>query len=143
MLSSNFAFGRGCQPMTAALYRTLRKMCGLSQDEAADFHGVHLRTIRHWEAGRNNPPPGAIVELEKLNAKIESAVTKNVQFYHNLNDGELPKTVDLYRYRTVEGYAASRAGKEGLPWGVHGELIGRTLRALRGEGARVNVEWGD
>ncbi len=129
--------------MTAALYRTLRKICGLTQHEAADFHQVKLRTIQHWESGRSNPPPGAMAELERLNAKIERAVAGNVQLYHNLNDGELPKTVDLYCYRTAEGYAASRAGKEGLPWGANSELIGRTLLALRSHGVEVNVEYFD
>ena len=125
--------------MTAALYRTLRKICGLTQHEAADFHQVKLRTIQHWESGRSNPPPGAMAELERLNAKIERDVAYNV--HHHLEDGH--ENVTFREHRTAEGYAASRAGKEGMPWGANSELIGRTLLALRSHGVKVNVEYFD
>ena len=48
------------------LYSLLLSVSGLSQREAADFHGVRLDTIKSWNAGRNNAPSGALSEIKNL-----------------------------------------------------------------------------
>lgn len=52
--------------MTVTVYAALLGASGLSQREAAEFHGVRLDTVKSWSAGRNRPPSGAIQELSHL-----------------------------------------------------------------------------
>jgi transcriptional regulator with XRE-family HTH domain len=42
--------------MFGAMFATLRRRMGLTQQEAADFLGVSKTTISWWEAGRSAPP---------------------------------------------------------------------------------------
>jgi len=54
-------------------YDLLRLRCGLSQPEAAAFHGVRPDTVKSWCGGRNRVPPGPVAELRGLYARIEDA----------------------------------------------------------------------
>jgi transcriptional regulator with XRE-family HTH domain len=129
--------------LTSAEYRTLREACGLSQQAAATFHNVSLRTINHWEEGRNNIPDGAARELLGLNATIERGVENALTLVGELagQHGE-PDVIALTRYRTAADYANSRAASEGLPWPCHNALTARTMTALERIGARVTISWG-
>jgi DNA-binding XRE family transcriptional regulator len=128
--------------MTSAEYRTLREACGLSQQGAADFHDVALRTVVHWETGRNNIPPKAAQKLRELNEAIERSVAVIVAKTRELSDQHgKPDAVALARYRTAEDYAGSRPDSEGLPWACHNALIGRALVALERAEFRVEVVW--
>lgn len=46
-------------------FRELRHSCFLSQSKCADFLGVSLRTVRHWDAGRNRVP-WSVVRILRL-----------------------------------------------------------------------------
>jgi transcriptional regulator with XRE-family HTH domain len=127
--------------VNSAEYRTLREACGLSQQAAAAFHGVAVRTITHWETGRNNIPSGAAEEIERLNANIERAVLDTAKTLKSQH-GE-PHAVALTRYRTDAGYAGGRAAAEGLPHCCHNALVGRAKIALERLGASVSIVWGD
>lgn len=37
--------------------------CGLSQQEAADWLGVNVKTLQRWESGKTSPPKSAILAL--------------------------------------------------------------------------------
>lgn len=124
--------------MTPAEYQTIREACGLSQQAAASFHNVALRTVQHWEQGRNAVPAGVAEEIRRLDARIERAVLEAV----DLATEQKPDAVDLIRYRTDESYAGSRADREGLPHGCHNALIGRTRVALERLGMPVRIAWG-
>lgn len=50
--------------MTPAELRMVREYLGLSQQWVLDRLGVHQRTIRHWESGRNHIPDGVRLQLE-------------------------------------------------------------------------------
>ena len=130
--------------MTAAEYRTIREACGLSQQGAADLHSVRLRTIQHWEAGRNAIPAGASAELRDLDRRLEHAVTEGVRLYHDKR-GEFgdPSAVVLVRYRTPAAFAGSRPDAEGLTLDTHSALIGRLRRALEAVGAPVTIAWAE
>src|SRR5688572_12612570 len=41
--------------VTAAQFREARVFSGLTREEAAEFVGVSLRTIGHWETGKARP----------------------------------------------------------------------------------------
>ena len=128
--------------MTPAEYKTIREACGLSQQAAADFHAVRLRTIQHWEAGRNAVPDGAAGELLGLDRRLERAVAEAVHLYHDKRTefGE-PSVVALVRYRTAAAFAGSRPESEGLTLDTHAALIGRLRRALEAAGAQVTIAW--
>jgi len=128
--------------MTAAEYRTLREACGLSQRDAAVFHDVSLRTIGHWETGRNNVPAGAAEEMRGLNDAIERGVENMLTLVDELaGQHGAPDAVALTRYRTAGDYAGSRPDREGLPYPCHNALIGRAMLALRRLGRNAVVSW--
>ena len=128
--------------MTPAEYRTLREACGLSQQQAALFHNVSLRTIGHWEEGRNKIPPGCEEELYGLDALIQRGVENILTLVAELAEQHgQPTVVALTRYRTAQDYLGSRADREGLPWPCHGAMIGRAMGALNRSGRRAEVTW--
>lgn len=49
------------------------RLCGLSQQEAAEFLGVRVDTIKSWSAGRNPVPQGVWQMLADLWRRIEDA----------------------------------------------------------------------
>jgi len=49
------------------------QLCGLSQQEAADYFDVRLDTIKSWSAGRNAVPSGVWDMLADLWRRIEDA----------------------------------------------------------------------
>lgn len=128
--------------MNAPEYRTLREACGLSQQDAAALHDVALRTIGHWETGRNNIPAGAERELRDLDATIERGVTNVLTLTAELSQKHGPvDSVLLTRYRTAADYAGSRPDREGLPYPCHNALLGRAMVALRREGYSSEFVW--
>ncbi len=128
--------------MTSAEYRTLREACGLSQQEAATFHDVALRTISHWETGRNNIPAGAAQELLDLNALIERGVQNVMTLVAEIAAEHGPADeVALTRYRSLVDYAGSRADREGLPWPCHNAMIGRVVVRMTRERLPFVVAW--
>lgn len=52
------------------LYAACLSRLGLSQSEAASWHGVRLDTVKSWSAGRNPVPDGAWADLRGYEAKI-------------------------------------------------------------------------
>lgn len=48
-------------------------VCGLSQQQAADFLDVSIDTVKSWCAGRANPPRGVWVMLANLFEQIQDA----------------------------------------------------------------------
>ena len=130
--------------MTSAEYRTLREACGLSQQDAAIFHAVSLRTIGHWETGRNNVPAGAAQELLGLNATIEAGVTNAMTLVAELagQHGQ-PDAIALTRYRSAADYTGSRPDREGLPHPCHNAMIARTMLAMQRQHRAVVIAWAD
>lgn len=54
-------------------FKSAIAICGLSQQQAADFLGVSLQTVKHWSSGRNNVPGGVWEMLSDLYVRIEQA----------------------------------------------------------------------
>lgn len=53
-------------------FKSSLAICGLSQQQAAEFLGVALQTVKHWSSGRNNPPAGVWMMLADLYRRIEA-----------------------------------------------------------------------
>lgn len=54
-------------------YKAALAICGLSQQEAAAFHGVSLASVKDWCRGKGAPPSGVWVDLSDLYRRIEDA----------------------------------------------------------------------
>lgn len=88
------------------LYAIMLQACGLSQQEAADFHKVRLDTVKSWSAGRRPAPDGAIAELRALFEKIETAADSLI----DMIEGHDPEAeIEI-------GYAADNHEAQSLGW---------------------------
>jgi hypothetical protein len=54
-------------------YNLLRDFCGLSQQDAADFHDTRLDSVKSWCSDRRLAPQGAVNELQQLARQISAA----------------------------------------------------------------------
>jgi hypothetical protein len=57
------------------VYNLLREACGISQAEAAEFHGTRLDSVKSWCSDRRTAPQGVINDLQKLARQIQNAGT--------------------------------------------------------------------
>lgn len=103
------------------LYTLLRSLCGLSQKEAAEFHGVGIRSIEHWGMtpsgnGRTHEPPAVrIAELRALYAHIEATAAAKIAEIRR----EKPETAELKFAQSDKD-----ARKHGLPCvGAHTAML--------------------
>ena len=48
-------------------------ICGLSQQESAEFLGVSVQSVKDWSRGRSTPPIGVWQMLADLYGRIEEA----------------------------------------------------------------------
>jgi hypothetical protein len=126
--------------MTSAEYRTLREACGLSKQNAATFHNVALRTIEHWEAGKNPVPDGAAEELRLLDLNIDGAVQHKLDRFPASSQA---KPFTLKRHRTAEEYVGSRHHRLGLPFPCDGVVAARAADLLKRKGERFVIFWAD
>jgi hypothetical protein len=67
-------------------YDILRKLCGLSQQDAADYHHARLDTVVSWCNGRRNAPVSALDELRELYEKMADAGDELAQIISLTND---------------------------------------------------------
>lgn len=58
--------------MTTAFKQAIA-ICGLSQQEAAEFLDVRLDIVKSWCSDRNTPPEGAWAELAELYDRMDEA----------------------------------------------------------------------
>lgn len=56
-----------------SVYNLLRESCGLSQQDAADFHGVRLDSVKSWCGERRLAPDNVVNELKHLMQSIIAA----------------------------------------------------------------------
>ncbi len=113
-------------------YDLLRQRCGLSQQEAADFHKVRLDTVKSWCAGRNTAKPEVLAELRRLYQRIIHA------------SGQLGARIDALKGEIALGEAMSdtMARKLGFPCiGAHAAALGLTIAALPDDVTVQLVPW--
>ncbi len=68
------------------------RICGLSQQEAADYFDVRLDTVKSWSAGRNPVPSGIWDMLAALWRRIEDAAD-NASLQLDLSDARVFQTL--------------------------------------------------
>jgi hypothetical protein len=62
----------------ASIYDLLRQRCGLSQQEAANFHETRIDTVKSWCSDRRTAPIGVLDELRDLYSDIVEAADELV-----------------------------------------------------------------
>jgi transcriptional regulator with XRE-family HTH domain len=124
--------------MTGAEYRTLREACGMALTDCAAFHGVSLRTVQHWEEGRNNVSAEAGDVMRLMCLKIDRVRDELVAPYAR---GSRPAVI--HRHRTIEGYQNTRYGKEDFPMRAHDAAVARAMLWFMRRGRDVSVVWAE
>ncbi len=124
--------------MNSATYRTLREACGLHQQAAADFHGVDVSTIKHWDNLDGNIPDRVAEEITDLNDAIEHRAALQLIA---ITDRANADPVVLIRYRTETDYRAFCPYGDVLPWPCHALLLARVLLTLKHRSRTVQIVW--
>lgn len=129
--------------VTPAEFVTLRESCGLNVNEAAEWLGVNLRTIRRWSDGDQRVPPGVAAQLIKLDGQLTTAADgAAIQMQHAIaHHGRAPDDLALVRYATIEDLARYRPDMAELPLSVHGALIDRVRLAAERLGITCRIVW--
>ena len=78
------------EEVMTTLYNMLREASGLSQQEAADFHGVSLSSVNKWCRGARNAPPGVEAEMCELIRDILETAKKHQYDPENIGGTIMP-----------------------------------------------------
>lgn len=112
---------------TVTLFGVLRRHCGLSQQEAADWLGSRLDSVKNWDGGRRTCPSGVLAALRDLALRLDAAAAEAVQAVADTGAGSGEAVaVEL-------GYATDDAEAQSLGWpsaGVHQALLARVAVGL-------------
>ncbi len=103
------------------LYSILLSASGLSQREAAIFHGARLDTVKSWSAGRNAAPAGAIQELVDLIDRMMTAVDAGVEQMEKMQ-AQHPVTGEIELGLCSDDHEAQSLGWPSAS--VHSRVIG-------------------
>ena len=88
-------------------YALLQKLSGLSNSEAAEFHGVRMDTVKRWSNGRDTPPDGVLDELRSLiQTQDKAAAEALAQYREMLAERGRPEAIDLTFPSTAEAAKA-------------------------------------
>jgi hypothetical protein len=110
--------------MTA--YDLLRRHCGLSQQQAADFHQVRLDTVNSGCLGRRTAKPEILAELRALDRTIAAAAAELGRAIAAALEGK-----DRARVGVELAPSAAEAKRLGLATtGMMETAIGRAIAAL-------------
>jgi len=71
------------------VYNLLREACGISQAEAAEFHGTRLDSVKSWCSDRRTAPQGVINDLQKLAREIQSAGVRYTALLKQISKGDV------------------------------------------------------
>lgn len=99
---------------TAANFRALREICGVTQQQVADVLGVSVLTVKKWEKGVNRVPGDALSFIREAAAEHTRAVRTEVA--EAASSAQPGSALCLTYYRTQEqadleaGLAGGTAG---------------------------------
>ena len=100
------------------------QLCGLSQQEAADFLGVRLDTVKSWSSGRNPPPAGVWAMLAQLWVQIESLAEKasDTMDVNSMTRTDLAEVVVNDSVDPLPGHSNTAAGALAVLLAFYNEL---------------------
>lgn len=118
---------------TAANFRAMREMCGITQQETADAMGVRILTVKRWEKGDTPLPDDALEWMRGCMSSHVEAVDSEVERMTSM--ASPPQAVCLTYYRTQEqaDLDAGLMGGEAAPFQYINAIyrsVGERLNAL-------------
>lgn len=118
--------------MTPAEFRTLREALGLSPAQVAGMTGYALRTVQSFDEGTRRIPAAVEVRLLEIEAAVEKVVAGAVQAVKETAEeqGGLPESVCLVRYKTDDDMHRYRPDMAGLPASLHAAMLASLRREL-------------
>lgn len=115
---------------TAANFRALRELCGITQQHAADAMEVQIRTVKRWEKGETPVPDDALEWLRQCAVEHTQAVRDEVA--RMAACAEPPAALCLTYYRTQ-----SQVDAEAEMWGGESLPVGFVNAIYRSVGERL------
>lgn len=85
---------------TAANFRALRELCGITQQHAADAMEVQIRTVKRWEKGETPVPDDALEWLRQC--AVEHTLGVRTELGEIMAMAEPGEAICLTYYRTQE-----------------------------------------
>lgn len=128
---------------TAANFRALRELCGVTQQQVADAMGVQIRTVKRWEKGVTPVPDDALAWLRERVIGHTQSVRSEVA--RMASCAEPPAALCLTYYRTQEQTDAEAElwGGESLPIGFVNAIYGLVGERLTDMGYLVSFKYPD
>ena len=129
--------------MSAADFRALREVCGVTQQQVAEAMGVRVRAVKRWESGEVKLPQDAIGWMRRA----ACAHTEDVRVEVEESVREVPDgaAVCLPYYRTQEqvDLAAEAQGVEPGPYQYINAVYRSVGERLIGLGYKVSFRYPD
>lgn len=85
---------------TAANFRALRELCGITQQHAADAMNVQIRTVKRWEKGETPVPDDALAWMREC--AVEHTLGVRTELGEIMAKAEPGEAICLTYYRTQE-----------------------------------------
>ena len=113
------------------LLSAIRKGCGLSQREAAQFLGVSIDSMKSWESGRRQVPAGVLREFRHLAQQQQRAAEEALAAW---DESGRPDVIEL-------GLASDDYEAQSLGWPCVGAQLAafRRLWELLPDGVQVSI----
>lgn len=123
--------------LTAAEYRALRQLLGLTQEDSAKFHKVqNVRTIKRWEKGDSWVSEMACDKILALFEKVNWTINQAVFEAEKLPPSDTEIVLIIYPDSCYEKFAV---GMKDLPNNVHQAMISRLYARLKEKGYVVGI----
>ncbi len=115
--------------------KSLSTHCGMTQDEAADFLGTPMPTMKSWCTGKRNAPKEPIAKLHALSAHLDTLAAKlTTAINRRTKTRKTPPAKIILRTITED----KDAREIGLPYAsTHGAILARVLAGLPPESLSV------
>lgn len=128
---------------TAANFRALREICGVTQQQVADVLDVRALTVKRWEKGETPVPDDALSYMR--GAVVEHTLAVREMVGEVVAGAEPPSAVCLPYYRTQEqcDLEAETAGTEAGPYQFENAIMRSAGERLTDMGYSVSYAYPD
>lgn len=128
---------------TAANFRALREICGVTQQQVADALGVRVMTVKRWEKGDAAAPDDALAWLRECAVEHTLGVRTSVgEFMASVEPGS-PVCLPYYRTQGQVDMEAEIQGGEPGPYQFINAVYRSVGEKLTDMGYLVNFKYPD
>jgi len=124
--------------ITGTELRVLRQNCGLTQEDAAEYIGCGLRSVKRWEAGTSRISDRVVAILQKIEAALNACAAEVMKTYDDhtksMNPDELPEAC-LIVYDDDDADLVDWS----LPFHSHAAAVFKAFTLLRWNGVPARI----